>query len=347
MEPLEEIRQELCFDTQMLDPNRWIHTLLCLGESKPRVEAKGHLGGALLLRTMAEMLRRATEEAFDKELREEDELGTGWMPKGVKETLYGSNRLLDDHQAGSTFVRWHGLNYKPRVHLYGEGHTEYSALYSFFKMMGFSVPVTNLHGLIKEGNSMVTFFRDSLQSDIRDQMYSIVVIDGDVRENVRILESAARNNQTSEDDGIFGRFFLATPDFEFANFEREELEEVLWTWVGGESPSQADRELLHNHVKGTTGSTEFFKGVKRAALALPQLERNVKGEKWGEELMKFAWDNQFKEGRKRQIIEAVELALRWEKITNMERYEVAKKTYTVDPQTGELIARPSKVELQQ
>src|SRR5712692_10036617 len=120
-------------------------------------------------------------------------------------------------------------------------------------------------------------------------MYSIVVIDGDVRENVRILESAARNNQAREDDGIFGRFFLSQPDFEFANFEIEELEEVLWKWVGGESPSQADRELLHSYVKDATGSTEFFNGVKRAAQALLQLIGYDKGEKWGEELMKFVW----------------------------------------------------------
>src|SRR5437588_11943549 len=131
MEPLEEIRQELCFDTQMLDPNRWIHTLLCLGESKPRVEAKGHLGGALLLRTMAEMLRRATEEAFDTALREEDELGTGWVPENFKEALYGSSRLLDHTQAGSALVRRYGLNYKPRVHLYVEGTTEYGAFHHF------------------------------------------------------------------------------------------------------------------------------------------------------------------------------------------------------------------------
>ena len=347
MQRLEEIRQELCFETQMLDPNRWIHTLLCLGDSKLRIELEGHLGGALLLRTMAEMLRRATEEAFDRELREEDELGTGWMPKGAKETLYGSNRLLDDHQAGGTFVRWHGLNYKPRVHVYGEGSTEYGAFNSFFTMMGISVQITNLHGLIKEGRSMVTFFKDELCADIKAQRYSLVVIDGDVRENMRILESAARNNQTSEDDGLFGRFFLSVPDFEFANFEREELEEVIWTWVGGESPSQVDRELLHNHVKSATGSTEFFKGVKRAALVLPQLVEYDKCAAWGEELMKFAWEHPFKQGYKRQLIEAVELALRWEKIINMERYEVAKKSYMVDPQTGELIARPSKVEIQQ
>jgi hypothetical protein len=337
---LEEIRQDLCVNTQLLDPNRWIHTLLCLGESELRLELEGHLGGALLLRTMAEMLRRATEEVFDNQLREEDELGLGWMPEDVKETIYGSNRLLDNSQAGSVFARRYGLNYKPHVHLYGEGNTEYGALNSFFKTMG--IPVTNLHGLIKEGKSMVTFFRDSLRSDIRDHMYSLVVIDGDVPENVKIMESAARNNQTSEEDGIFGRFFLSQPDFEIANFEIEELEEVLWIWVGGESPSQADREQLHSHVKDTTGSTEFFKGVKHAAaLSLPQLVGYDKCAAWGEELMKFAWEHPFKQNRKRQIIEAVELAVRWEKINSMERYEVSKKSYMVDPKTGDLVTRPS------
>ncbi len=341
MERLEEIRQELCIAAQTLDSNRWIHTLLCLGDSKLRLELEDRLGGALLLRTMAEMLRRATEKAFNTELREEDELGFGWVPKDVKEKIYWSNRLLDDHRAAGTFARRHGLNYKPRVHVYGEGNTEYGAFNSFLKMMGILVPVNNLHGLIKDGKSMVTFFRDELRADIKAQRYSMVVIDGDVRENVRILESAARNNQTSEDDGLFGRFFVSKPDFEFANFDVEELEEVLWKWVGGESPSQEERELLHSHVKDAKNSTQFFNGVKRAAQSLLRLIGYDKCEEWGEELIKFAWDHQFKQNQKRQIIEAVELALDWEKTRNLEPYETAKKTYMVDPQTGEFVKRTS------
>jgi hypothetical protein len=128
-------------------------------------------------------------------------------------------------------------------------------------MMGIFVPVTNLHGLIKsdEGNQMLTFFRDSLQADIKDQIYSVVMIDGDLQENVKVVVGATRVNQTSENEGMFGRFFLARPDFELANFEKEELEEILWKWVAEyteTSPSQADRELLHSCVKDATGSTE-------------------------------------------------------------------------------------------
>ncbi len=341
VELLEKIRQDLCYDTQSLEPNRWIHTLLCLGDSRLRIELEGNLGGALLLRTMAEMLRRATEEAITTLLREEDELGTGWLPKGVKETLYGSNRILDDQQAGGAFARKHGLNYKPRVHVYGEGKTECGAFSGFFKMMGMFIPVTNLHGLIKEGKSMSKFFSDYLQSDIKAQMYSLVMIDGDLEDNVRIMESAAKSNQRSEDEGIFGRFFLSKPDFEFDNFELEELEEVLWRWVDEENLTQAERDQLHAHVKHATGSTEFFRGVKRAAQVLPQLVGYDKGEQWGEELMKFAWEYPLKQGRRRSLIEAVQLVMYWEKVIDMEPYEVSRKSYMVNPRTGELIARRS------
>jgi len=343
LEWLEATRREICSEVPRLDSNRWIHTLLCAGDGQQRLELKNHLGGALFLRTMAEMIRYAGDEAFDTTLPEEDEFGPGRLSEAIKKDLYGSRtgRLLDDPRAIRTFARWHGQNYKPRVHLYCEGYTEYGALNSFVKMMGLLVPITNLHGLIKEGKSMVSFFRDSLHSDIREQMYSMVVIDGDVRENIRILERAAKNNQADENTGIFGRFFLAKPDFEFANFDIAELEEVLWNWVGADNVSQADRELLHNHVMAATNSKEFFNGVRRAGLSLPQLIEYDKGEAWGEELMKFAWEHQLKKSWRRQIIEAVKLALYWEKTTNLEPYERAIKGNMVDPQTGELVKRPA------
>jgi hypothetical protein len=90
-----------------------------------------------------------------------------------------------------------------------------------------------------------------------------------------------------------------------------------------------------------SGSTEFFAGVGHATRSLPQLTGYEKGEEWGAKLIDYAWDHPLKQGRKRQIMEAVELTVRWEKIINMERYEVAKKSYMVDPQTGELIPRSS------
>lgn len=346
LDQLEEIRKGFGFDIKSLDPNEWVHTLVCLGDNKLRLELEGHLGGAVLLRTMAEMLRRASEEAFHTELPEEDELGFGRM-KHIKETLYGSSRLLDNHKAGSEFARWHGLNYKPRVHFYCEGETEYGAISHFFKIIGITVPITNLHGLMKLKNEkyqMLTFVKDSLEDDIKNHIYSIVVIDGDLVDNVRVIANRARINQTSPNEGMFGRFFLAEPDFECANFEIEELEEVLWKWVAQSSemnPSQEDRELLHNYVKNAKGSKEFCDGVRHASRSLPQLTGyDKKCSEWGEKLMAYALEYPFKQIQKRQIIEAVELALYWETTVNMERYEDAIKSNMLDPQTGELIARP-------
>jgi hypothetical protein len=60
---------------------------------------------------------------------------------------------------------------------------------------------------------------------------------------------------------------------------------------------------------------------------------------WGAKLIDYAWEHPLKQNRKRQIIEAVELTIRWEKIINMERYDSAKRTYMVDSETGELINR--------
>lgn len=129
IERLEEIRQDLCVATQMLDSNRWVHTMLCLGRGNLRTELKDCLGGALILRTMAETIRRATEKAFNTQLREEDELGFGWMPENVKAKVYGSNRLLDgDENVAREFMRQYELHYGLRLRFYVEGATESAAL---------------------------------------------------------------------------------------------------------------------------------------------------------------------------------------------------------------------------
>lgn len=119
LEQLDQLHQLLCVFTQMLDRNRDVHTLLRLGNSTLRLKLEGRLGGAMLLRTMAEMLRRAIERAFDVQLREEDERGLGYMPEDVKEIVYGSKRFLDGNRSvGNEFLRQHGLCYGPRLRWY-------------------------------------------------------------------------------------------------------------------------------------------------------------------------------------------------------------------------------------
>ncbi len=330
-ERLEEIRQELCVATQTLDSNRWIHTLLCLGKGQLRVELQGHLGGALLLRTMAETLRRATENVFDIELREEDELGFGWVPEDVKAKVYGSNRLLDgDENAAREFMRQYELHYGLRLRFYVEGATEWAALRHFFQMAGAtSIEVINLRGEVAQKGGRGVTFRENLRSDIAMHVFSMVLIDGDREDFVLAVKKAAK------DDEICGCFFISKQDFEFANFDLPELEEVLWKIAledAENKPKEEDRLSLNEAIKGAQNAEQLKNKAKRA---LPQLAHLSKGEIWGEKLIEFAWQNPLRQGEQRQVIEAIQAALTSKKAS----YEFTRRENRVDENTGKIVKR--------
>ncbi len=330
---LEEIRQELCIATQMLDSNRWMHTLVCLGRGNLRIELKDRLGGALILRTMAEMFRRAEEKAFNTELREEDELGLGWMPEDVKAKVYGSNRLLDgDENVAREFMRQYELHYGLRLRFYVEGATEWAALQHHFQAVGATyIEVINLRGEVAQRGGKGVTFRENLRSDIAMHVFSIVLIDNDRSDFVSAVKKAAA------DDEVCGRFFISAKDFEFANFDLSELEEVLWIIASEDEENKVteeDRRTLHEAIKNAKNAEEL---KKQAGKALPQLAHFSKGGKWGEKLIEFTWDHLERQGKERQVIEAIRVAL----TTRTASYEVTRREYRVDENTGQLIKRPS------
>ncbi len=315
----------------MLDTNRWVHTLLCLGRGNLRTETKDRLGGALILRTMAEMLRRATEKAFNTELREEDELGFGWMPQNVKEKVFGSNRLLDGNEnVAREFMRQYELHYGLRLRFYVEGATEWAALHDFFQTIGANyIEVINLRGEVAQKGGKGVTFRENLRSDVAMHVFSMVLIDGDRDDFVRAVKKAAK------DDEICGCFFISKQDFEFANFEVAELKEVLWLIVSEDQDNKVveeDRRTLHEAIKNAPNAEELKNQARRA---LPQLAHISKGETWGKRLMEFAWDHPLRQGKERQIIEAIRIALR----TRTVSYEISRRDYRVDESTGQLVKR--------
>jgi hypothetical protein len=76
VERIEEEREMLCRRARLLDPNKDVQTMLRLAPWRARLDLKGNTGGAVYLRTMAEMLRRQAEETFDIWLPEEDDVGS-------------------------------------------------------------------------------------------------------------------------------------------------------------------------------------------------------------------------------------------------------------------------------
>ena len=64
---IEEARVRLCRDSETLDPNWNLQNLLRITRGENRLELGGATGGALLLRTMAETIRRVAEDVFGVE----------------------------------------------------------------------------------------------------------------------------------------------------------------------------------------------------------------------------------------------------------------------------------------
>lgn len=330
LDTLEKMRDSLCTHAELLDPNKAIHTILRLANGERRLNSRGELGGAMILLTMAEMLRRMSEHIFNTKLPEEDEKGFGVVFRSAKEKIYGSVRLLDgDESVANAYLRNQGLDYNVRVRWYVEGDTEYHAV---ARLLGHDtqVDIVNLGGFVSQNRGKGLAFRDSLRNDIRTQIFSLVSIDGDRKDNARAVRKAA------EEDEICGMFFIALPDFEFGNFSPAELEDILWQYAEERRVEIEKREVLHGILRNSRSAKELFNQVRQL---LPDLADINKGEEWGRRLADYAWQHREadiqNQDTDRPFIRAIYAAMR----SRSANYISTRNDYRVDPQTGQPIKR--------
>ena len=115
-----------------------------------------------------------------------------------------------------------------------------------------------------------------------------------------------------------------------------ELEEILWTWAREEDEEKAltedDRLTLHEAIKDVQNAEEL---INRARRALPQLNSLSKGERWGRKLIDFAGEHPVRQGKKRQVVEAIQTAVR----TKAFNYKISRREYKVDENTGQTVKR--------
>src|SRR4029077_6813789 len=102
-----------------------------------------------------------------------------------------------------------------------------------------AVDIVNLREhVVAKGNRGVAF-RDRLRNDLRTSSFSLIPLDGDKDHYIRVVRKAA------EDDEICGMFFISNPDFEFANFTKEELVQIVWEWaLENEAPLAEYQKLV-------------------------------------------------------------------------------------------------------
>ena len=298
------ILSELCGEAAVLEPNDDIRRLLRLTKRYRIERVKGKLGGSVYLLTMAEMIRRAAERVFETELPEEDESGRGWSEETAdfKEHAYGSRRLMDSHDAKSNFLRDLNLDYSVRLRWYVEGDTELNALRA--ELAGHeAIELINLRGKVNAGTGKGLSFSENLENDMRRSVYSFISLDGDVEDNRRVLDKAIERRE------MFGMAFISEPDFEFQNFNSDELARILWEMALKEGAPAEEEERFLKLVATAKNGKELTKYQRQA---LPNFQSLAKGKMWGERLLRFAIDNQYfeREGKKelRPIIEAIILA---------------------------------------
>jgi hypothetical protein len=314
---IEELHDWLRWQADLLDGNSELYLLLRASNWSQREKIEGNLGLALWIRHLAELIRRGAQEFKAMELPPED-MGKGLWRTGARKWLYGDENPLKDIDAiremtRKTLPRW-GLHAAPRVRIYVEGDTE-AGLFkaSMDRVLGYSVELINMKSV---------GWKDRLERDLRNDVeahrFSILVLDGDVVDTVRCIQSYAKQ------DLIVGMVFVQSPDVEFENFTVEQLFGAVSNFESaqyGERATSFDPLNVADFRHCKSGK-EFETTYNRLRLA-----NGLKGEKWGECLADVLWKNYSEESSK--LMRAIICSIRAIDVD----YETQKNTYRVDPYT--------------
>lgn len=325
-EKINTIRGELCRHAELLDQNKLLHVLLRLTSRHERLKRRSALGGCMHFLCMAEIIRRAAEDVLGQDLPEEDEMGFGQWMVGARKSLYGTERILDSSRATRReFLTSMGLDYGVKVRCYVEGETELGALTSAVGEAG-GMEFINLRGQVVEKRGKGLNFVASLKNDMMSHIFSVVMLDQDRGDYIRALKKAAT------DGTFFGRFFISSPDFEFANFTVSELVDVLLDAIRDLSQVPSRNEI-RPLVASTKSAKQFFDALKQ--YGFQEIE---KGEAWGVALMNYALQHhelpqdRKKAGKTRPVIEVARLLVN----ARDAGYLRSLEAFRVDPDTGEL-----------
>ncbi|MYN02124.1 hypothetical protein GTP41_08405 [Pseudoduganella sp. DS3] len=329
VDEVEKIRQELAWTAGRFDDNRSIHVLLRLMNARERSKLKGSLGAAMHILSMAECIRRVGELVFERELSEEDEIGPGQWMDGARRLLYGTERVFDAPKDQlRDYLQIFGLDFGVKVRCYVEGESEYGALAHAVDDFP-HVQLVNLRGRVAEKKSLA--FLSNLKADHAAGVFSVIMIDGDNDDYIRMVKKAAKEKV------FFGRFFISSPDIECENFSDSELLDIAQKYA---EKLNVDKDFLESVSKKLNEMTVDIKNNNDLWKVLSQvgLTDVRKGEAWGRALMEYAISHPYKnlngqvENQQRMIIEAATLLVRMRDIGFLR----ASALEEMDPETGEV-----------
>jgi hypothetical protein len=327
-EPWQKVHESLRLEAHRMEPNDELYLMLRLADWKKRERLSGALSGSLWLRHMAEVLRRAFEEAHGELWSEEDHAAAWWRPGG-RTRSYGTERPLDDEALSRPYLAWeHGLLTGSVVRWYVEGPTEYFAILEILaEPFKAGIELVNLDGTIatEKGNAPLRL-KTWLAEDRRFRRFSMISFDCDVKANVRAIRRQV------EQDNIVGVIFAHEPDFEFANFSIEELVEIA---AGiDEEEGYSGEAVRVAHWSGIQGAGAFESRYRQLSARKP---RGLRGEAWGRALATYAGAHPQRsgDGTDRPLVSAILAALR----SRIWNYDYSRDHFRFDPKTFEVVAR--------
>lgn len=269
----KEIHDITNFISNGLDNNVELKTLITLMRNEDQERIKGKIGASLLIREVAHLIRY---HALDQKItlpEEQFSESPGYTPAYFAHSR-GSKNIVDGTRENRLkFIRGFGLDFSIRVRLYVEGETEKQCFIATLGDYG-HVEIIDIKGEFLQKGGKGLAFRESLRNDKRSHIYSVLVLDGDREDVVRIVEDAAKKGE------FLGQFFINEPDFELHNFSISELCAIVSRNYG----ESLDESL---YAKAKSGK-ELFAIMNSAN---PSLNRVSKGADWGLALGKFAEEN--------------------------------------------------------
>ncbi len=321
------VHEYLCIDARGMDTNTHLYLLLRVSTWYERERLKGPVSGALWIRHMAEVLRRAFEEVHDQRWPEEDR-GAGYWPRGARAALFGSDRPLDSVLAAKPYLAHSfGLFTGSALRWYLEGDTEYfSVLEMVPDISRFGVELVNLMGGIASGKNNTPLRLEALLKEDRlHRRFSMISVDGDVQANIKDIRRQVKQGN------VVGGITVHAPDFEFANFSLAELVEIA-------AGIDASFDFLGDPVRkadwtGIQKMKDFEEKYREVSARKPQ---GLKGEAWGRALARYAMEHPDRpDGTKRPLWSDLRAALHaW-----TSDYDNQSDGSTFDPVTLKLIPR--------
>lgn len=323
------VHESLRVDAARLDDNGALYLLLRLAPWSKRDRLRGTISCALWLRHIAEVVRRAFEEAFGIQWLEEDHAFGLWVT-GARTRAYGSDRPLDRPLESRPYLASEfGLFTGSIVRWYVEGETEYYAICEVIPDAAkVGIELVNLKGNIEaDRNNAAMKLSDALKQDKTLRRLSMISFDLDVPANVRAVRRQVEQNN------VVGLIVAQGPDFEFANFTIDELVEIAARL--DEADGASGDEVRKGDWSAVVSGRTFEERYKDLSARQP---RSLKGEEWGAAMARYALDhpNRSDDGTERPFLSAIRQALRGRAVS----YDYQQDNFHIDPQTFGLIERP-------